>query len=261
MSRTRPIYPKRTIVRTVYPAAKRQTTVRTRKQRGMSNVRTGGFVGSEMKYFDQALALTQVSDLANLSDGMLDPTATDCLNCPELGSGPTNRIGRFIQMHSIHISGTIKYVPNGAKSAVLAIPDVFIALVLDTQTNKAQMASNDCYTNPSANQDLVTSPFRNLEYTKRFRVLKKMVIRAPDLQQSTDFGGTPKIMLSGKQIHFQINKKLFGKKVGFVGNSSPNTIGNIDDNSLHLIAFANSNTGTSDVAIQIGYNCRLRFYE
>lgn len=228
----------------------------------ITNQRTGGYSGMEVKYFDTAKALANAACSANLSDGIFDPTTIDCLNCPETGSGPQNREGRMIKMRSVHIEGVCQFVPQFDNTVVATVPDVFIALVLDTQTNKAQMSSGDCFTNPSNNLDLVTAPFRDLEYTKRFKVLKIRRIRAPDL--SLDITGASGHEYSGKLIHFEMHKKLFDLPVQFVGNASPNTVGNIQDNSLHVIVFcdcATSSADTTKIEVKVGYNARVRFCE
>lgn len=228
----------------------------------ITNQRTGGFSGMEVKYFDTSKNLANCASLGNLSDGVFDPSTVDCLNCPETGSGPQNREGRMIKMRSVHIEGVCQYVPQFDNIVVATVPDVFIALVLDTQTNKAQMSSADCFTNPSTSLDLVTAPFRDLEYTKRFKVLKIRRIRAPDL--SLDISGASAHEYSGKLIHFEMHKKLFDLPVQFVGNASPNTVANIQDNSLHLVVFcdcATSSSDTSKIEVKLGYNARVRFVE
>lgn len=226
----------------------------------MRNLRTGGFSGKELKFFDSGLDATSVQCLPNLSDCMFDPLTINCLNCPEQGSAPQNREGRNIKMHSVHIEGTIHYVPQFNNTVIATIPDVFIALVLDTQTNKAQMNSGECFQNPQLDPTLKTAPLRNLEYTHRFRVLKTMRIRAPDL--SLDITGASGHEYSGKYIHFEIHKKLYGLITNFAGNASPNTVGNIVDNSLHIIAMSDGDdTLTSHIEVDLAYNARIRFYE
>lgn len=229
----------------------------------ITNQRTGGFMGEEVKFFDTHLIPGHVAAVSNLSTSMRDPTGgLLCLNAPKRGSGPSEREGRAIKMKSIHITGTIQYVPQFDNTVIATIPDVFIALVLDTQTNKAQMASNLCYINPSGQQPLVTAPLRNLEYSKRFKVLKVKRIHAPDL--NLDITGASAHEYSGKLIHFEMHKKLYNLPVQFVGDADPNTVANIQDNSLHIIAFSDcaaSSADTTKIQIDMGYNARLRFTE
>lgn len=228
--------------------------------KAVANYRTGGYVGAEIKFLDYSRALSTVSNAANLTTGMIDPITILCLNAPEQGSGPSNREGRKILMKSIHINGTIQFVPQFDNTVVPTIPDVFIALVLDTQTNKAQMESEDCYTNPGTQLALTTAPFRDLEYTSRFKVLKTLHLSGPDLD--LDITGASGHETIGKYRHFSMHRKLWSIPVTYVGNASPNTVANIMDNSLHLLAFTNGATNNSDttgIEVKMAYNARLRF--
>lgn len=233
---------------------------RTAATKAVANYRTGGYMGAEIKFLDNALNGSIISNLPNLSDGLQDPANIDCLNAPDQGSGPQNREGRKIFMKSIHISGSVIFVPQFDNTVVPTIPDVYLALVLDTQTNKTQMSSGDCFTNPGGTSDTITCPFRDLEYTSRFKVLKKWHMRGPDLD--LDVTGATTHETIGKVCHFEMHRKLYNIPVTFVGNAVPNTVGNIMDNSLHLVAFCNGATdGDDQTAIQVNlsYNARLRF--
>ncbi len=212
------------------------------------NMRQGGFMGIKLKFFDSsrvALALTAPTDAAG---GEADPTTLNCLFAPVQGTGAQNRDGRRVTMKSVQIEGIVELSNVDGSATAVITPRVFIALVLDKQTNAAQLNSEDVYTNPAANADMATSPLRDLERSTRFTVLKTW-----DLNMSTTGMGTAAANdLMGKQLKFSCYKKL-DHRVEFVLNGG--TVADIQDNSLHLIAYASNGNG----APNIGYNCRVRF--
>ncbi len=240
--------------RNKYKQAKRQRSIAAEVRRVL-NGSTGGYVGLEKKFFDtgRSIALTAPTDA---SGGEVDNSTNLCLNCPAQGDGESQRDGRQISMHSINIKGTITIASQADQSAGDTVPDIFIALVMDKQTNAAQLDSEDVFENPTGITSLATSPFRNLEYTSRFTVLATRKISAVDLAGAIQpvFDGT-NIEQQGAQIPFSIYKTLGGKKVNFISGQTTSTVAAIADNSLHLIAYS---TNTSMVPT-INYNSRLRF--
>lgn len=213
------------------------------------NVRTGGYVGIEKKFYDTSKAGTALVAPSDASGGEVDPT-TGGLNTVAQGDGESNRDGRSMVMHSIHINGTIFGNAQTNQSTGDQPGHVVVALVLDTQTNGAQLNSEDVFQNSGAQTYLAASPFRNLQYVKRFKVLKKytMTIDPPEMV----YDGT-NIEQSGWDIPFTMNVDLKRLKVNF--SSTTSAIANIVDNSLHLVAFCSS----TDLAPAITYNARLRF--
>lgn len=215
----------------------------------LRNVRTGGYLGIENKFYDTSKTGTALVAPADASGAEFDPT-TGGLNTVAQGDGESNRDGRNIAMHSIHINGTIFSNPQANQTATDQPGIVYIALVQDLQTNGAQLNSEDVFTNPSGQTYLAASPFRNLQYTKRFRVLKTKVYKLPN--PNIGYDGT-NMEQQGVDIPFKMNVQLGGQKVNFSGTTA--AIANIVDNSLHFVAYCSS----TDLAPAIAYNARLRF--
>ena len=107
----------------------------------------------------------------------MDPATIDCLNGVAQGNGPTNRIGRKFTMKSILIQGAIHIAAQTNQTALDEAPVVYIALVLDTQTNGVTLNSEDVFTNPVGNGTLAVAPLRNMSNTGRFKVLKSLTMR------------------------------------------------------------------------------------
>lgn len=210
----------------------------------------------EKKFFDSSRSVVALTAPTNAAGGEVDPATLACLNCPAQGDGETQRDGRQISMHSINIRGVVNVASQNNQIAGDTIPDVFIALVLDRQTNGAQLASEDVFSNPGGSSLLATSPFRNLEWTKRFRVLKTVKISAQEFAGSIQpvFDGT-NIEQQGSMVPFSMYYDLKGMKTNFLTGQTSSVIAAVADNSLHVVAYA-SNLSTTPTLL---YNARLRF--
>lgn len=213
------------------------------------NLRTGGFLGQELKYFDTSLAASAMVAPTDAAGGEHDPATLLTLFCPTQGTGATNRDGRRAVMKSIQISGNLRSAPQINQAAIDLAGDYYVALVLDKQTNAAQMNSEDVFANPSASAVLAAAPLRDLERSTRFQVLKQWKGRFP--QPVAVYDGT-NIEVGGWELPFTYYSKL-NIGVEFVANGG--TVADIQDNSLHLVAYC-TNTG---LAATVNYNCRIRY--
>lgn len=215
-----------------------------------ANPRIGGFLGTELKFYDQSLEAGALTAPTNATGGEHDPSSTVMIMSVGQGDGETNRDGRSIVMMSIGLKGMVR-IPRAIDQTVLKDTCiVFIALVLDTQTNATQINSEDVYLNKSADANLATMPFRNLENSRRFTVLKTRTLSIGHPQVSWD--GT-NIEQAGMTRRWDMFVNLNKMKVNFKGTTQ--TIANITDNSLHVIAWCSN----VDLAPVLYYNSRLRF--
>lgn len=211
--------------------------------------------GVETKYFDTSLAVTALPAPAGWTGCELNPATVLCLNAPTQGTGASNRDGRKITMTSIEINGVISRAAQADQTAADIAPTVFMALVLDTQTNGGSATGLDSelvYTNPSAVASTGVSPLRNMLYSKRYRVLAiwKESLEGVDMT----YDGT-NIEQDGHHTPFKIFK-TFGKgglTTEFLGNAG--TVADITDNGLFLIGCCSSTSQNPSIS----YNARLRF--
>lgn len=216
----------------------------------VSNLRIGGFRDLEVKFLDSAIADTQIPSPTDASSGELDPTGS-CLNAIAQGDGESNRDGRKVTLHSVFINGTVSTdTASDQTTATISGSQVFVALVLDTQTNGAQLSSENVFTNPGASAFTAASPLRNLQYLQRFKVLATKVI---DMNPDTlTYDGTADQKDSaGKVRSFRIYKRL---KIPVIYTNTTASIANVADNSLHVIAFASGRW-----TCNLSYNARIRF--
>ncbi len=214
-------------------------------------MRTGGFLGIELKFFDSFVASRSLSSSALATFGEQDPTLGDCLNAIGEGSGQSERDGRKALLKSVDIEGVITAPGNADAGDQASQASFFVALVLDTQTNGAQLSSENVFANLSAVQLAGAAPHRNMEFLSRYKVMKVVKMRAPSSTAFTD--GTNTGTIAGYQLPFSI-KMALNLPVNF-NSADGGGIQDINDNSLHVIAWTSSTTLTPLMT----YGCRVRF--
>jgi len=217
----------------------------------VKNPRTGGFLGIEVKFYDTKLASGTLTAPTDASGGEHNPSATIALNTVVQGDGESNRDGKDITMRSIGVKGNFHVPAQVDETALDEGIIVFVALVLDKQTNGALLNSEDVFKNIGAAAIQASNPWRNLQYTKRFQVLKSLTITLPQAQPAYD--GT-NLEQAGYTIPFEMFHK-FKNGLGVHYTGTTESIANIMDNSLTLIAWANATA----MAPVINYSARLRF--
>ncbi len=249
------------------PTRKRKRVAKRRKKGGgytkpsygrrpyTKNLRIGGYLGLELKFYDTSLVAGALLSTGALTGGEHDPSATIMLNTVVQGDNESQRIGRKITMKNIMVRGVVSVPIQAGQNAADAPSRIFIALVLDKQTNGAQLNSEDVFTNKSANAILTTSNFNNLEFKSRFRVLgsRKFTMQNPAIANATSFSADNGIISAGLEQSFELYKDL--KSMTTLYNGTTEDVANIIDNSLHIVAF----TTNTVLAPTISYNARLRF--
>lgn len=224
--------------------------------RQLANAATAGFLGIEKKFLDTAKADTAVASAAALTGGEYDPSSgcTGCLSCPSEGDNEQQRDGKKFVIDSLIIKG---YVRNEKTTGdgVEASTKVFLAIVLDTQTNGAQMNSEDCFKNLLGTAAGVVNPMKNLLSGNRFRILKSQVF---DLTPHGAFAASATYGANEVRREFDWYIPFKGGlpvrlKDGDLNSGKNADVANVVDNSLHVIAFSTL-TGAL-----IGYNARIRF--
>ncbi len=229
----------------------RSSTFRNAKAIARLNKRTGGFMGLELKFFDTSLATpSTMSGNGDLTAGELDPPTVNCLNAMVQGTGEQERLGRFINMTSVKVKGTFLFPVAEALGLPAGAQFVTIFLVLDKETNAAQLNSEDVFTNKAATADLINHLFINMENTDRFQILDSdRVTLHPEFVLQNETGVT---YARGEVKHsWSLSYRWKrGKKVLFKGTAG--TVANIQDNSLHVIGYCKG-------AVTVDYNARLRY--
>jgi len=217
-------------------------------------------VGTELKYFDSSQSFV-VPEATAWASTEADPTTLLCLNGVAQGDLMNERNGSKINMKSIEITGIVDFPVQSDVSAPFNGTVVNIALVLDTQTNGAQLNGEDVYVNTRTGTDtyLTATPLRNMSYTERFKVLKtKTIMHIPgSIGRDGALAADPILTyVSGKRYPFKMFVDLKDLPVKWKTDATTGVIGGIIDNSLHLLCNATGNENDP----RLVYQARLRFY-
>lgn len=211
---------------------------------------------AEPKYLDQTHTATIVYN-ADFVGCEMNPAGVGTLTACAVGDGHQNRDGKKIIMTQIHVQGTVDLpVAIGQTSASMGGPTtVFLALILDTQTNGVETQMENVFMTSIASFD-DKIPTRNLLFGGRFRILKfKRIVfqnftTAP--QDTTIAAGTH--IRYGQKRYFKMFKKL-RLPVNFNAGTT-NDVANVIDNNISLFAWQND-ASLSDPVIH--YQVRTRW--
>lgn len=213
---------------------------------------------AELKFFDSSKALTALVAPTDSAGAEVDPTA-NALNCIPTGTTMSTRDGSKVVMKSLQITGMLRVASQTAQTAADNGLDFYVAVVLDKQTNGAQLNSEDVFTNPLANGALATHPLRNMSFSKRFQVLKSINVplkNHPPMVRSNTLATDPiQHVQSGVVIPFSMYIPLGDIITQWKTTNTDGAITDIVDNSLHVIAY----TSSTDLTPNIAYNARIRF--
>lgn len=208
---------------------------------------------TERKYFDSertAVALPALT--TNFASAELDPATLNTLFCPTTGDDYNQRTGRKCQVISIKIKGAITCAAQINQTAADNGSRVRLIVVMDQQTNAAQLNSEDVITSGAGSGAI--DMFQNPAFFGRFKVLKdkSMAIYSP----SITYDGT-NLEQSGVVRPFKFNLK-FKKPIAVHFNSTNGgTVADLIDNSFHVIG------GADDISLapQIIYKCRVTYLD
>jgi len=211
------------------------------------NVRTGGYTGLEMKYRDSEV--NEGIGTTWLTSAM-DPPMEDTISACPVGDGEQDRNGRKYTIHSIHLKGFF-HQETQDQSIVQEDFIVRLVLVLDKQTNNVQLSGSDVFKSPITPQE--TNAFRNLQFSKRFTVLKDKRIRISS-PEAIYKGDTMMVNQAGVNVPFVVNH-TFRNGLDVLCTGSTAQISSIMDNSLHVLCL----TEVAQVGLNLFYNARVRF--
>lgn len=226
---------------------------RVSRGRRRSNFRLGGLLGIELKYLDVYASAIAIPSPTDCSGGEIQPEGgcAGCLTAPAQGDGAQNRDGRAIQMKSIFVSGTVQGVAATDQVDSLVAPNVFVALVLDTQANGATVVSEQVFTNPNDTAATNAWPIRNIEYSSRYRVLAHKTLNLGPITQMTDGANTSSQRCQQRAFTLAWKGEM---PIRFTSGTTAD-VANVENNAVHVIAFSTSTNFTP----QMSFNSRMRF--
>lgn len=209
-------------------------------------------LGIELKFLDNFVDAQALAAATDWSGNECDPATTLCLTAPAQGDGANNRDGKQIIGKSLHVLGKINCLPQELQGNPPIATEAFVAIVLDKQTNNAQLNSEDVYSLASATASLNCFPLRNMNFGKRFKVLATKRFIFSD--QSISHFAVDSFSHAGIEGEFEFFIPLKDLRINF-NQTTTGVIGNVLDNSIHVVACTNSTTE----APTITYQSRFRF--
>lgn len=201
-------------------------------------------LGVETKYFDAVKTGTVI--LATWTNAEQDPAA-NCLGVPTQGSGMQNRDGSRILVKSLAVQGRVYRLRQSDLNDVPYSSCVQVALVMDTQTNGAQLSAEDVY----VATDPETPGRRVIANTQRFKVLRQQCFDAYTTAAFNDAAATG--TTNGTSHYFQWFVKM-NHAMNFIDGVGAGSVADIKDCSFHVIACS-----TQDTVDYLEYNFRMKF--
>jgi len=218
------------------------------------NYRSSGFIAIETKFLDTTLVQNAITANANMTGAEQDPSAgcTGCLTAPATGDGEQQKDGKQLIAKYLEIALKCGFASGEAVVNPLNAQQVLIAVVLDKQTNGAQLNSEDVWKNLGNTANGSVHALRNLLFGKRFRILKQMLI---DLTPETlAASALNDFSWQGKERCYRWFIPLNNMKINFTAGTTAD-VANVLDNSVHIIA----QTNNLAAAPYLSYNARFRF--
>lgn len=231
----------------------KRAALNNRRKYYKKNIRFEGLLGIELKFYDLGLSNYGLNNSTDATAGRVDPT-DDCLNGPPQGDTYASRDGKRIAMKSLQIKGFF-YQP--ALEDITDPPagnEVFLAIVMDTQTNGGAAGSELVFTNALGTAYGAVIPLQAAGRTKRFKILR--VERYDISHRNVGVEGNNLHSSAALTIPFEMFIDLKGTPVNFTTSTAAGVAG-IVDNSIHVYAWSlqGPTYGTT-----LSYVSRLRFY-
>jgi len=205
--------------------------------------RTGGFYGRygesarrmgmkpELKFLDTGIVAALVDSTAEIPSG-----GQVCL-IPQ-GDTESTRDGRQCTIESIVGRGSLLFAPGAGTSPATV---VYLYVIQDTQCNGAAAAVGDVFTGTN-----FATAFHNLANSKRFIVLKKLIVT-----MNSTCGVTTAYGPTIRPINFAIKKNI-----PMEYSSTTGAIGEIKSNNVFYMV---GSDGNSDDLVTFTMNTRIRF--
>lgn len=211
---------------------------------------------SEQKTLDTSFSGSLGS---NWSAALIDPDTTQKVMTPALGDGYDEREGMSIMLQTLWIRGVVTTIGYGYDSYFdqtdTVDTEVFLAVVLDRQTNHANCDPSQIYLPTTG--DHVAFPVRNPLYRERYTVLRefRVLVPAPNIDSYwNSVLETPYHCVGNRKACFEAFLHL-DIPVGF-NNSSLGSIHAVSDNSIHVVGVFKGGTTTT---VNVGYQAQCKF--
>lgn len=204
----------------------------------------------EIKFYDTSKKNASLAIGQDATGGELNQSSTICLTTMPQGVGECDRLGRTATVTNVHVNGVVRIFSTSSTSAIDNQPIVFLALVLDKQTNGVQLKSEDVFVNQGTDNSLAACPFINLVNRDRFEILDSVQF---EMQIYTAaYTGSSVTLMAGITAMFHLE---YDGEIPIEYDGTTETIANSTSNSVQIVGWTSSNSGDP----QVFYNARTRF--
>lgn len=207
---------------------------------------------TERKYFDSERNAALAALTTSWAGGELDPATGNSLFFPVRGSDFNNIEGRKCQVLSIKIKGFFTMAAQANQTTTDDPGVIRICLVMDKQTNGAQLNAEDVINSGAASQAI--SMFQNPAFFGRFKVLKDKFY---SLQNPAITWDGTNLEQNGLTKPFKITHKFRKPIIVHLNATNGGTPADCIDNSFHVIGGCTNN----ELAQSIDYKCRITFID
>lgn len=213
--------------------AKAKPMAMGRKQRRSAVKLNKALAPIELKFFDTAVNFT--------FDTTLEVPATGQWALVPQGDTQSTRDGRLARIKSIQFRGSLT-----GPSATSSEGAFYLWVVQDRQANGAAAAATDVFDGTAGDRALV-----NLNNSKRFKLLKKLVIAPNEVGYTMNRGGAAEGICW--TVDFYIPCDIL-----MDWNSTTGAITEITSNNIFIVA--GSRVANNDDLYTLSGNARIRFY-
>lgn len=218
----------------------------------------GPFSISESKYFDSARTVNVIPVLTTSWAGTeQDPATQNCLFAPQEGSDINNRVGRKVSVYKLSVRGFIYSAPEISQTSLNNAPPpaVRVILYMDQQTNGTQSQGEELMNSHST--DLLNfQSHQNPNNFGRFRVLRDITYKQQPAFVGVDDSTTDSMAVGYNGIPFKMVVRFKKPVIVKFNSTNGGDIGDIVDNSFHIIAAKSQNTNP---ITYISYNARTYY--
>jgi len=210
-----------------------------------------GRARAEVKMVDQVNGNTFVTLPLNTT------ASIQCLNLIQEGSSFYNRIGRRIEMKSVHLTGIIQQTSH----ATVINDYVRILVVYDRQPNGALPAISTMLASYDQTGTSTTTVFDgvNPDQRERFAVMADIRLALPASSGTSAGAPSSSSAADGVNATFNINRfiNLRGLQTHYQASSNPAVIGDVSTGALYIVGFGGIASGSEGYQGRIGV--RLRY--
>jgi len=180
-----------------------------------------------------------------------------CVNTVQEGSSFYNRIGRRIQMQSLHVTGDI--IDNGTAGGAVG-HYLRIMMLYDRQPNGAAPVIGDVLTDYGSQGVTSSTSYShlNMNNADRFKILRDLRIHiADDSTNTVDNVDQAIIDYTNNRVNVNEFIRLGALDVHYKASSNPGVIGDIASGALWVVTFGNVASASSPYSFK--WTARLRY--